>query len=442
MRILLINGGFGTENDNNHILTLAMYHIGGVLREAGHFIEIIDPDLYIQDNNSTSLIEKIINMSRDKEAVAISVNTFTWSYVKKYVEELRKNDYNNSIILGGVHPSRLGEYLLKTTPIDYIVKGDSETTLPQLIHAIESGNELTDVKGIIFRSGEEIVETPDAINREFDNEIPFPAYDLVPSGVYDSFTIESSRGCSGNCSFCSILSKKCWRGYSVDIAVERTFRAVKEMKDKVSSKSIVFTDDHFFENKGRAIEILDRLYKTDISNYALLVESKLKVLKDEKILNAIKKYPRISVQVGVESGYDEGLIKIKKGILRKDIFDVAEIILENQLNTNVFFSFIIGFPWETKDKILLTLKTLGALVCDYNITVNCSWWLPLPSPEFEILRSMQPEIDESLFDSATWMTSREVFLKAHPLINEKEYDEINGVIESFSEFGYDLKIPS
>ena len=51
------------------------------------------------------------------------------------------------------------------------------------------------------------------------------------------------------------------------------------MRNKINSNSIVFTDDHFFENKDRAIEILDRLYKTEISEYALLVEAKLKILR-------------------------------------------------------------------------------------------------------------------------------------------------------------------
>lgn len=79
-------------------------------------------------------------------------------------------------------------------------------------------------------------------------------------------------------------------------------------------------------------------------------------------------------------------------------------------------------------------------MCNYNITVNCSWWLPLPSPEFEILKSMQPEIDESLFDTSDWMTNRELFFKIHPYITEKEYEEIDNIIKLSAEFGYDLKI--
>ena len=418
-----------------------MYHIGGVLRANGHLIDIIDPDICgHSEDNYHNLMDNIKHICGEKDAVVISSNTFTWPYIKQCIEGLRRNGYRNSIILGGIHPSRMGRYLIKTSPVDYIIKGDSEIVLPQLLRSINEKGDLRAINGIIFKERGEIIETPESINTSFNEKMPFPAYDLVPRGVYDSLTIESSRGCSGNCSFCSIINKRKWRGFVADIAIERTLLAAREMRNKINSNSIVFTDDHFFENKDRAIEILDRLYKTEISEYALLVEAKLKILRDVRIINIIKKYPRISIQVGVECGYDKGLIKIGKGILTKDIFDVAQIILENHLNTNVFFSFIIGFPWETKDEILHTIKTLISLVCNYNITVNCSWWLPLPSPEFEILKSMQPEIDESLFDTSDWMTNRELFFKIHPYITEKEYEEIDNIIKLSAEFGYDLKI--
>lgn len=84
------------------------------------------------------------------------------------------------------------------------------------------------------------------------------------------------------------------------------------MRDKILRKSIIFTDDHFFEDKVRAIEILTKLSVTNIKSYSFLVEAKLKVLLDDNVLSAIKKFPGISVQVGVESGYDEGLKRIKK----------------------------------------------------------------------------------------------------------------------------------
>ena len=72
MKLLLINSGFGTENDKNRILPLTMYHIGGVLRANGHLIDIIDPDICgHSEDNYHNLMDNIKHICGEKDAVVI-----------------------------------------------------------------------------------------------------------------------------------------------------------------------------------------------------------------------------------------------------------------------------------------------------------------------------------------------------------------------------------
>ena len=441
MKILLINSSFGKRYDSRKTVTLAMYYLGAILRDKGHTIHIINPDDYIDGMVGESLASVIIEKFKDFDLFAFSSNTFTWGYVKKCISTLKVNNIKNPIVFGGIHPSRVFNHIMQTTDIDYILIGEGDKSFPILVETLERKKNLSEVPNLVYRNDKGDIMINSFMDKmTFDKNTLYSAYDLIPENIYETISIETSRGCSGNCSFCSILNKRCWRGFNSDEAVKRIIGIEKYMRDKILRKSIIFTDDHFFEDKVRAIEILTKLSVTNIKSYSFLVEAKLKVLLDDNVLSAIKKFPGISVQVGVESGYDEGLKRIKKGIKKEQIFQVAEKILKYQLNTNIFFSFIIGFPWETKKDIFKTIETVGFIAMKYNIIVNLVWWLPLPSPEFDALRKMNPDIGFDIFDNVEWNYDERIFEMSHPLLTQKDIIEINEIIAAYAEVGYDLII--
>lgn len=441
MRILLINSSFGKQNGNRKTITLAMYYLGAILRNNGHNIDIIDPDNFIFYKGENNLASVIMKKYSDFDLFAFSSNTFTWGYVKNCISKLKANEINIPIVVGGVHPSRAYIHIMKTTDINYILLGEGDKSFFMLIEFLEGKRDISAVPNLVYRNeNNDIVVNNYIDNMDFDENMPLPAYDLIPENVYETLSIETSRGCSGNCSFCSILNKRCWRGFDSEEAIKRVLNLEKNMRNRILKKSIIFTDDHFFEDKNRAIEILKQLSFSNIRSYSFLVEAKLKVLLDRDVLSAIKKFPGISVQVGVECGYDEGLKRIRKGIKKEQIFQAAEMILKYQLNTNIFFSFIIGFPWESKRDIMKTIETVGLVAMKYNIIVNLVWWLPLPSPEFDALREMEPDIGYEIFDNVDWNYDEKIFEKSHPLLSKRDIIEINDIISAYAEMGYDLII--
>lgn len=439
MNLLLINSDF-CGIDDEETMPLAMYALGSVIRNKGHKIRILDPGLYRKGFFKDDIDQLIINEGLQYDVIAFSINTFTWARAMLQIKSLRKKQYKGYIIVGGVHPTRLPEYVMKKADIDYILLGEGEESFPLLLEALNGQYELDNVPNMVYKKDGKIVFTKKKSPINLDENIPLPAYDLVPESAYKQWSIESSRGCIGNCSFCSIIYKKCWRGYSEEEVFKRMLAAEKEIAFKNLPANIDFTDDYFFPDKDRAMKILNKMYETQFRKYRFIVESRIRDTYNQDYINIFKRLSGMSVQFGVECGYDEGLLRIKKGILKKDIFQAAEILYRNSLNSRVFFSFIIGFPWESKTKIYETLETAARIKIDYQVHVNISWWIPLPAEEFDYLRKIKPEIDYSIYDKVDWHLDVDLFMRTHPNLTNSDREEINAVMKRFKEFGYTLRL--
>jgi len=429
MNVLLVNSDFSTLNDSR-IMPLTMYSLGAVLRNKGYAVRILDPLLYRSGYYSVDFADTLLEICDDFDVIAFSINSLSWAYAKASAKLLRNKGYKGRIIVGGVHATRAYASLLENTDIDFAILGEGEISLPMVLDAIKKDSGYEGVPGVAYKHGARLYVTEQTSLMGLDESIPLPAYDLVPPNAYKMFTFESSRGCYANCSFCSIIYKQCWRGFSQDTAFNRLKKATQAFQKHTKGpdrKSICFIDDCFTADVKRAKELL-LLMKSDYTDYMFLIEARLKHLLDEELLKIIKSFPKISIQVGVESGYDEGLLKIKKGITVKDINQCAQVLCDYDLTQNTFFSFIIGMPGETKEDILKTVKTVSSLRYQYGILCNCVWWLPFPSPELDTLKTMQNGFSDDIFDEIDWHLDNEIFYSIRPHLSKKEVLEITELI--------------
>ncbi len=109
--------------------------------------------------------------------------------------------------MGGVHPTFLPEEAMKHA--DYVVRGEGDFTLPELIEYIEKGHpDIASIKGVTYRDRRgNIINNPPRPLIEDLNILPLPDFKLVEgwksSNVYP---ISTSRGCPFNCKFCSVIT--------------------------------------------------------------------------------------------------------------------------------------------------------------------------------------------------------------------------------------------
>lgn len=336
-----------------------------------------------------------------------------------------KSKYKNiKIIIGGIHPSYFYEYILNSTTVDYIIKGEGDVNICLLLNEIENNAEQINIPGIIYKYNHKIkYNSQNNYNLNKQNTIvDFSSINIDLD--YSMIPLEASRGCYNDCTFCSIQFKKNWRTINLSTILNNVEHIYKYNRNLFSNKILLFTDDCFTTNKKRAVEILNEI---DALNYGFkyFFEAKVNDLKDGYILKNIDKKRIHTIQIGVDNGYNKGLKKIRKGITLDDLYICLDAINKNLFTEKCFLSFIIGYPWETKEDILLTINTIEFIAKKYNIICNINYLYLLYSSIWNQRQQYKINIDENVFDNPKWHLNRDIFEITHPLLNSQDISEIN-----------------
>jgi radical SAM superfamily enzyme YgiQ (UPF0313 family) len=223
--------------DRGSAPSLAIYLLASILREYGHSVQVLDPmsqEVKSFDNEVRfPTLEKDVN---DVDALCISSTSSDWYATRRMVERVKELIPNIPAIVGGVHATFLDEHVLKNSKVDYVVRGEGEKALLELLKAIENGKGIHNVLGIsykenggFFRNG----DRPPLTIAEIE-ETPLPAFDLMPFGLYEDISVESSRGCQFSCSFCSIMHRHLWRGISAEALQKRIEHAQRTCRRDTS----------------------------------------------------------------------------------------------------------------------------------------------------------------------------------------------------------------
>ncbi len=274
----------------------------------------------------------------------------------------KKIDKNIVTILGGVHPTFMyKEILEKNNSVDFVVRGEGEITTPELLNAIQSNNDLTQVKGIAYKTNSEIIATPARRFIENLDEI-MPAFELLQWDIYKFFVIKnsrlavvsSSRGCNQGCTFCSQQKfwEKMWRGRTP----ENFVKEIDLLSGKYKINVFLIADELPTKGRERWEEILDRIIARNFKDTYFLMETRVEdILRDRDILHKYKKAGIIHVYVGIESANQETLNTFKKNIKVEESQEALRLLKRSGIISET--SFVLGAPSETKESIQMTLES-------------------------------------------------------------------------------------
>lgn len=444
---------FPTLNGKKSFETLSspqtnIYLIKSLIDKSGHKCTLIDPSEYLNCSHSNNLFLNIYNIMlpyiTKADVICFSVNSFTWGITKEIVNIISTRYPNKKIILGGIHASYFDRYLLETNEIDYIVLNECENNLIELLNAIALNKTIDNIHGIAYmKDGVYFRTTVGGFsNTNTLNDLPLIDFSEVNINYgYSTLPIESSRGCYNRCAFCSINSKNNWRSIDSDIVIKRTKESVNLFGNKFTLKNVLFTDDCFTTNKERAIYIINSLTKSN-KVYKYFFEARIIDLIDGEILSNIDKSYISHLQIGVDSGYDKGLKKIKKKINTKQINECLQTIEENNFMDKCFLSFIIGYPWEDINLINKTLDYIEEISNKYNILCNINYHLLFPSDIWENRYSYKINVDESYYDNPLWFIEKKGFKDSHPLLNDQDLISINARVNKMQKKGLKVILQS
>lgn len=425
---------------------LAVYYLASILESNGHIVTTLDPHYFKErkffdsPERSLSVINEVLKEKYD--VVGISSNTGNWGISLQIAQLIKEVEPKIPIIAGGVHPSYFHEYIVRTTVVDYVVRGEGEVTLVRLLDSLNDDKKLSELQGITYKSENgEVIVNPNmpVLSKEELIKYPLPDYSRVPQGVYPHMVLETSRGCRFSCIFCSVVHRNSWRGYSEDVVVERVKNIAPYVNEKTvnTGGSVYFVDDCFTADTGRAANILERLDKANLGlQYA--IECRVTDLLVPGFIDKIPPHLISGMQIGIEAGYDEGLRKIRKGVTVKQLEECAALLSTTELISKAQLSFIVGFPWETEEDMLKTIHMAGYLADTYGLGSNINWLWFCPSDLWKMKEQYNINVDESIFDDPLWLVNYDTFSKSHPNITPAIFERIEHVINTYKKSGCEI----
>lgn len=267
------------------------------------------------------------------------------------------------VVVGGLWYSALYKETLEEYPaIDFVLIGEGELTLEDLLRNLDSGaKDLSKVAGLASRSNGQVVAGP---HREliYDIDIlPMPAYDLFPMEKYVNHTywtnfceLFTSRGCPGGCSFCYEWSQYdprypkdfvSWRSHSAGRIVEE----LEVLTKKFGVKTAVFQDDAFNVNRKMVEDVCRGILEKQIKLNWVILGRADDWTQQIDLIPLMKQAGMFMGLVGIEVSNDAELSKIGKGVTVSQIKQTVDILRKNDIAT--VGTFMIGFEDDTEELI-------------------------------------------------------------------------------------------
>ncbi len=338
----------------------------GVLEQSGFGVQLIDAPA--QGLSSGEVVERV----KDSPPHLIVVDTSTPSIYSdvKMAEQLKESFPSSFVVLVGTHPSALPEETLKLSQkVDAVAVGEYDYTLRDLALALENGEDLRAVDGLVFRKGNEIIHNQPRALIENVDELPFVSqvykrhlnvrYYYFAAANYPMVMVITGRGCPYKCFFClypQTFHSRRYRPRSAANVVDEFYWITENLPEV---KEIGIEDDTFTVDQERVKEIcrliIDRGPK--IKWYC-----NVRVNLELETMRWMKKAGCRLVTVGFESADQESLNRMQKGTTVAQIEKFVEDTRKAGLL--VHGCFIIGNPGETEETMAKSLKMAEELNCD------------------------------------------------------------------------------
>jgi len=216
-------------------------------------VEVDVIDCQAEELGWSALEKRIYSLSPD--VVASSGFTCNAYGCARTAEIAKTVDPRIITIVGGQHFSFTSEESLSSFPeIDFVIRGEGERTLVELIRAVRDGGDLPLIRGLSFRAHKKIVHNPPRSLIENLDSLPYPAYHLVEKNLHryhmkvmagkDRFLIlEGARGCWHRCSFCT--QWRHWSGTWITKTAKRIANEMVHLKDNFGAGFLWLADDNF-----------------------------------------------------------------------------------------------------------------------------------------------------------------------------------------------------
>jgi anaerobic magnesium-protoporphyrin IX monomethyl ester cyclase len=384
-------------------LPLALLALAAVL-EGREEYEIVDGNL---DDNAT---ETILSLMRRHHVEVLGVTVMPGPQMAAAVEsckEIRRLMPEIPIVWGGYFPSLYPEASLNAHYVDYVVRGQGEDTLLELLEAIRGQRSLSSIRGISYmesgnyqKNPERVFKGPDAFPWSPFHRLPVERY-LRPSYFGKRTAVHhASIGCPFQCSFCGVHAAYGSRERMETPA--RTAAILEHLVKEYRADSVQFYDMNFFLKEDWARDLAERITPLNLRWWC---EARIDTVGgySDSTLELLQRAGCTMIFFGAESGSDWVLKEMRKGITSAQTLELAKRI--KRFGIIPEFSFVIGNPKDPErdtNETLAFIRKIKRLNPDSEIII----YHYTPTPQRE---TMYGEIDGQIEFPATpeeWATKR------------------------------------
>lgn len=358
MKILIINlprsGIFSVTREGRCELILnhrvdtpsTLLIIASLLREKNYQIDFIDA-------NGLNLSYKTIT----EQIIGKKYDCIIFTFASQIIDQELKicdivkkmNPLCTTIGISWYAKNYSNEILLEFSNLDILVIEDPFSVIELVIEGLSKNEDLVNVGGIAYRDkNNKIIINPDLNSRKNLNDLPIPAYDLLttfkPYYIYSPYLkpyalVYAGKGCPFGCRYCNVSRTK----YSGKSA-ENIIKELKLLKKLGNIKYVWFFDEIFTINRKRVIKVCNRIIEEKLK-IKWLCDSRVDLV-DKELLKLMRKAGCIGISYGVESGSQEILDSMNKGIT----VDAAENALKwtKEAYIPIQLNLLFGYEGESK----------------------------------------------------------------------------------------------
>jgi radical SAM superfamily enzyme YgiQ (UPF0313 family) len=342
---------------------LAISSIAGNIE--GHDIYLAD--LVLKRNTLKDAILDLLK-TRKPDIIGLSAMSFQFDTAKKIARLIKDVNKDFKTVLGGYHATLMYEEISQSDdgqPLDFIIRGEGDLCFGEMLDAIEGKRKYEDVHGLSFRQNGSFVHNPPRPLENLENiKLPDRGKRLWSGYSFSGSQldmIETSRGCTMTCNFCSMqrMYGRTFRTYSI----ERIIADIENAK-KQGATYLAFSDDNITLNVKRFEKICDAITEAGHNDIGYIVQASTTGIAASPTL--AEKMGKAGIKVvflGIENVSEQNLKLMNKGSIVEKAIKAVEYLHNN--NILIVGGMILGHPDDGEEDIAQNFEFFDKLDIDF-----------------------------------------------------------------------------
>ncbi|WP_431165814.1 B12-binding domain-containing radical SAM protein [Tenacibaculum halocynthiae] len=390
--------------ENGHKISLFDTCLLNNINKLNSFLEVNNPDVFVIYDDGFNYLTKMC-LTNMREAAFEMISKAKDRNCKVVVCSSDATDHYEKYLNAGA---------------DYIIQGEGEVTLKELIDKLQNDEDATVINGVVYKgtNGEVVKNSKRPVYKDLDS-FPMPAWDLINIEAYKkiwkeggrefTLNIATTRGCPFKCNWCA---KPIYGNRYNSHSPEYIVKHIGFLKGNFGVSKFWMCDD-IFGLKPNWVQEFNILLKEEKLKIKYYIQSRADLLLKEDNIEALAESGLSEVWIGAESGSQKILDAMDKGTTIAQIEKATHLLKEKNIKVAFFIQF--GYLNETKEDIDLTINMIKSLLPD-NIGVSVSY--PLPGTQF------YEKVKDDLKIKANWTDSDDLAMMFQGSFNSKFYKKL------------------